>query len=103
MNCEELEQQRIEFQEEYDAAQDLLAAAQLVLAELVDPTPEELATANAMVAAAQALVSAATANLMYNWYNRYINGCIPSGMSLSLVNEKLKALAEKIKAHKSKK
>lgn len=103
MTCEELEQQRIEFQAEYDAAQELLAAAQLLLAELVDPTPEELAAANALVAAAQALVSAATSNLMYNWYNRYINGCIPGGMSLSIVNEKLKALAEKIKAHKAKK
>lgn len=105
MTCEELEQQRIEFQAEYDAAQDLLAAAQLVLAELVDPTPEELATANALVAAAQALVSAATANLMYNWYNRYINGCIPGGMSMVAAsgNAKLKALAEKVKAHKSKK
>lgn len=103
MTCEELEAQRIEFQAEYDAAQQLLAAAQLVLAELVNPTPEELAAANALVAAAMSLVSAATSNLMYNYWNRMMNGCIPGGMSLSTVNEKLKALAEKIKAHKAKK
>lgn len=103
MTCEELEAQRIEFQAEYDAAQQLLAAAQLVLAELVNPTPEELAAANALVAAAMSLVSAATSNLMYNYWNRMMNGCIPGGMSLSIVNEKFKALAEKIKAHKAKK
>lgn len=65
MTCEELETQRIEFQAEYDAAQQLLAAAQLVLAELVNPTPEELAAANALVAAAMSLVSAASSNLMW--------------------------------------
>jgi len=103
MTCEELELQRIEFQDEYEASQQLLAAAQLVLAELVDPTPEELAAANALIAAAMSLVSAATSNLMYNWYNRYINGCIPgSGISAIDSNRKLKALAEKIKAHKAK-
>lgn len=98
-----MELQRIEFQAEYDAAQQLLAAAQLVLAELVNPTPEELAAANALVAAAMSLVSAATSNLMYNYWNRMMSGCIPGGMSLSTVNEKLKALTEKIKAHKAKK
>lgn len=107
MTCEELELQRIEFQAEYDAAQQLLAAAQLVLAELVNPTPEELAAANALIAAAMSLVSSTSSNLMYNWYNRYINGCIPgSGMGMSATigsNKKLKALAEKIKAHKAKK
>lgn len=103
MICEELELQRIEFQAEYDAAQQLLAAAQLVLAELVDPTPEELAAANALIAAAMSLVSAATSNLMYNWWNRYISGCIP-GMSMTIdSNKKLKSLLEKIKAHKAKK
>lgn len=105
MTCEELELQRIEFQAEYDAAQDLLAAAQLVLAELVNPTPEELAAAELLVATAMALVSAATSNLMYNWYNRMINGCIPgSGMSATISGiASLKKLADKIKSHKAKK
>lgn len=106
MTCEELEAQRIEFQAEYDAAQQLLAAAQLVLAELVNPTPEELAAANALIAAALSLVSAATSNLMYNYWNRMMGGCIPGGMVMSATiggNAKLKALTEKIKAHKAKK
>jgi preprotein translocase subunit Sss1 len=103
MTCEELEAQRIEFQAEYDAAQQLLAAAQLVLAELVNPTPEELAAAIKAFAAAMSLVSAATSNLMYNYWNRMMNGCIPGGMSMSISNEKLKSLAEKIKARKAKK
>ncbi|NCX55853.1 MAG: hypothetical protein EBW87_01440 [Burkholderiaceae bacterium] len=106
MSCEELELQRIEFQAEYDAAQQLLAAAQLVLAELVDPTPEELAAANALIAAAMSLVSAATSNLMYNYWNRMMNGCIPGMMSMSASidsSKKLKDLSEKIKAHKAKK
>lgn len=105
MNCEELELQRIEFQAEYDAAQDLLAAAQLVLAELVNPTPEELAAANALVATAMTLVSAATSNLMYNYWNRVMNGCIPGyGMSATISESaSLKKLADKIKSHKANK
>ena len=103
MSCEELEQQRIEFQQEYDAAMELLAAAQAVLAGLVDPTPEELAAANALVAAAASLVQAATTNLMYNYWNRMMNGCIPGGMMKAISgSEKLKELAEKIQKKFSK-
>lgn len=106
MTCQELELQRIEFQQEYDAAQQLLAAAQLVLAELVDPTPEELAAANALIVAAMSLVSAATSNLMYNWYNRMLQGCIP-GMSMAIqpVSKNAQALEkihDRIRKHKSK-
>ena len=106
MSCEELELQRIEFQQEYDAAQQLLAAAQLLLAELVDPTPEELAAANSLIAAAMSLVSAATSNLMYNYWNRMMNGCIPGmGMSIQSASKNAAALEkirDRIRKHKSK-
>lgn len=84
MTCEELEQQRIQFQAEYDAAMTLLQAAQA----LPENTPEEMAVKMAFIAAAQSLLAAATQNLMYNYWNRYMLGCIQGMQALSDAEQK---------------
>lgn len=99
MTCEELAQEKIDLEQQLEAANELVAATMLLIGETTDP--EEMMALMMILSACNSLIDSINANLTLNYWNQILQGCIPDPMmmrsaAIKKLPAKIRDLAKKL-------